>query len=168
MKTIGLLTIIALTAVSLPVGGGMRVIQPGSVEDLQHRIITAARLKGLSPALALAVAQVESTFKPGTHCTAERKSQSCGLFQVWVPTARYLKYTGPVADLVKPDISIELGTLHLQKCQARYGHNVAKVACCHNAGLQRPATRCTVDPGVAEYVSKVSTAYTAWNAKISN
>lgn len=145
----------------------MRTIQPGSVEDLQRRIVDAARLKGISPALALAVAQVESTFKPGTRCTTERKSQSCGLFQVWVPTARYLKYTGTVADMVKPDVSIELGTLHLQKCQARYGHNVAKVACCHNAGLQRPATRCTVDTGVAEYVAKVSAAYSTWNARFS-
>lgn len=167
MKTIRLFTTLSVLAICYPLsgGGGMRYVTPGSKEDVLKRIVVAAKAKGLDPALALAVAQVESTFNPN-KCRRERKSESCGLFQVWVPTARYLKYTGPVADLKKPEINIELGTMHLQKCQKKFGDDVAAVACCHNAGLQRPDTRCWRDSGVADYVSKVSAAYTAWNERM--
>lgn len=137
-----------------------------SKNDIIDAIRIAAKESEVNPALALAVAEVESGFNPDAKRYEPKfKTWSMGLFQIFVPTARTLGFKGDVKELLRPMQNIELGIRHLQSCTERFKTNVAKIACCHNAGVAVVESVCRNNEGVKDYVGKVLSAYHSWHSQ---
>lgn len=128
--------------------------------DFQHAIYRFAKKSHLNPGIALSIAEVESSWVP-TKVRPEKKGNtvSVGLFQMYFPTAIEMGFKGDAEGLKNPDKNISLGVRHLARCEAKYGNNVRRVACCHNAGLHARESVCHNDPWVIHYEDKVQKAY---------
>jgi soluble lytic murein transglycosylase-like protein len=88
----------------------------------------------------------------------KKHSISVGLFQMFLPTARDMGFTGDVEQLKDTDTNVNLGVQYLAKCSVRF-HNVRGIACCHNAGVNTRRSVCQNDSWVVHYENKVEKAY---------
>jgi soluble lytic murein transglycosylase len=122
-----------------------RLLYPVVLEDA---LLAEASQHGVDPSLLAALIRQESMFNPlATSAVGAR-----GLMQVMPDLggrlARSLEY--PVWDpvlLYQPDVSLQLGTFHLQELSQRYGQP-AHVLAAYNAGasrVERWSTRVGVD-----------------------
>jgi len=128
--------------------------------DFQHAIYKYSKKSRLNSGIALSVAEVESSWNPKKE-RQEKKGNtvSVGLFQMYYPTAQEYGYKGTPDGLKNPDVNIKLGVKHLARCQAKYGADVRRVACCHNAGIHIRDSVCVNDPWVIHYENKVEKAF---------
>ncbi len=90
-----------------------------------------ATMQGVPPALADAVAMVETSYHPNAVGT----SGEIGLMQIMPATARQLGFTGTVADLFTPAINVHLGVQYLARAWAASGGSVCRALMKYRAGL---------------------------------
>jgi soluble lytic murein transglycosylase-like protein len=115
----------------------MRLTNPSTAavaEIVQDEAIRA----GVPPALALAVAHVESRLRPEAIGPRTRYGRAVGLMQVLPSTARSLGHRGSHADLRHPRTNARLGVSYLRQGIARYGNDTCRVAMFYHGG---PNTR---------------------------
>jgi len=128
--------------------------------DIVDAIRRIAKINDVNETLAISIAEVESGFNPqALRYEPKFKTYSVGLFQIFVPTSRALGFKGSHTDLQQPRINIELGIKHLRICTDRFKDNVARIACCHNAGYAVKESVCRNNVHVKEYVRKVLYTY---------
>ena len=158
MKTV--IFILALMAIDLQSDSTASIQVSYSKEQLQTAVYKTAKKKRMNPNIALAIAEVESTWNPNAvRYEPKGNTYSVGLFQMYMPTAKDLGFVGDLEALKKPGRNITLGVEHLAKCQRKHGNDVRRVACCHNAGLYIRDSVCKNDTWVIHYQNKVEKAY---------
>lgn len=86
--------------------------------------------KGLPPAVAEAVAFVESGFNPG----AIGSVGELGLMQVRPATAAMLGHTGPAADLLDPETNVRFGVAYLARAWTLAGRDLCRALMKYRAG----------------------------------
>lgn len=109
----------------------MRVVWP-----LPYRadLLRAAAGKKLSPALVAAVVRQESAFEP----RAVSRSGAVGLMQLMPATAAGMIGEDPDREaLMRPTISLELGTRYLHSLLARFDGSLVGALVAYNAGPER-------------------------------
>lgn len=162
---ISLSFIIALLPLEL--GSSTRFVDKTSKSYIVNTIRARSAPQGIDAKLALAFAEVESTFNPNAK-RGDKKSYSVGLFQIFYPTARDLGYRGSIDGLRDTDTNIDLGLKYLAKCQAKHGFDVRRIACCFNAGLYVRESVCQNDPSVVHYQNKIAAAYSKRHIFLAN
>ena len=134
-----------------------------SREMIIKKISDTAPAYNVNTELALAIAEVESSFNPNVSLFEPKfNTYSIGLFQMFIPTARTYGFKGSAQKLKDPDVNIRLGLVHLNKCVSRFGQDVGMVACCHNAGEYVEKSVCRNNRGVKDYMRKVVNSYDRW------
>lgn len=120
-------------------------------EMVMEIIVEEATSKGVDPALALAVAQVESNFDPNVVSHAGAR----GVMQIMPKTARDEFGINP-ALLFDARTNIRTGVTFLKQLQKRYG-NVAFALSHYNGGsrVTKPDGTLQVIPATRGYVDKV-------------
>jgi soluble lytic murein transglycosylase-like protein len=98
----------------------------GTRAELEALAADVARRHGLDPALVLAVASVESAFRP----KAVSPKGALGLMQLMPATATSLG----VADAFDPETNLEGGSRYLAELIALYGGDLTKALAAYNAG----------------------------------
>jgi len=146
---------------------GVAVVPPPTMKysrsSIIQKITDAASAYNIDPELALAIAEVESSFNPNVSLYEPKfKTYSIGLFQLFIPTARAYGFKGNAQKLKDPQVNIRLGLVHLNKCVERFGQVVEMVACCHNAGVYVEESVCLNNRGVKDYIRKVVNSYDRW------
>ncbi|HVR69568.1 MAG TPA: lytic transglycosylase domain-containing protein [Vicinamibacteria bacterium] len=121
--------------------------------ELRRLASLAARRHGLDPELVLAVANVESAFRP--RAVSPRGAQ--GLMQLMPGTARDLG----VADPFDPAANLDGGTRYLRDLLAKYDGDLPKALAAYNAGPGAVARHQGVPPykETRDYVRKVLRRY---------
>ena len=96
-----------------------------TTESPLHEMIRAAAVShDVDPKIALALIDVESSFKP----TAS-KDGNYGLMQLRYGTAISMGYKGSVAGLMKPETNIEYGMRYLQYCYTKHNDITLMLGC---------------------------------------
>ena len=99
--------------------------------DMFHPIIAKhAKDNGVPLKLALAVVEVESSYKP----SARGRAGEIGLMQLLPRTARYIGYEGKMKHLYHPDINIRYGMKYLGKAYKLGGGTTCGTILKYNAG----------------------------------
>lgn len=108
---------------------GLQALGIGRTEytDLLTR---EAMAKGLPPAVAEAVAFVESGFNP----SAVGSVGELGLMQVRPATAAMLGHTGPAADLLNPETNVRFGVTYLARAWTLAGGDLCRALMKYRAG----------------------------------
>jgi soluble lytic murein transglycosylase len=125
-------------------------------------LLAEAAEQGIDPSFVAAVIRQESSFNPAATSPAGARGLAQVMPEVGERLARALNY--PVWDpvlLYQPDVSIQLGTVHLRELVSQYDQR-ARILAAYNAGsprVERWARRIGVDdPEVfAEQISFVET-----------
>ena len=126
---------------------------PWKVDDIKALVTTEARNLGLPVALALAVAKVESDFRP--HLESHKGAR--GVMQV-MPATALGEYAIIPEMLWNPRINVRLGLHFLQRLLVRYEGRVDLALSYYNGGSRvgnLPNAR--VIPATRGYVTKVRT-----------
>ena len=89
-----------------------------------------ARANGVPVRFAMAVVQVESSYRAGARGAAGE----IGLMQLMPRTARYIGYKGPLRKLYHPDTNIRYGMKYLGKAYKLGGGSVCGAILKYNAG----------------------------------
>jgi soluble lytic murein transglycosylase-like protein len=139
----------------------------------------AAKAQGVEPALACAIAMVESGaqwpranvrfeprwryfYEPATYAkyngitvATEMALQACswGPMHVIGSVCRELAYTGPLEALQDPKLAIEYGVKKLKKCLERFGEETQAIAA-YNAGSPRKKIAPGPTQGVVVYMNQ--------------
>jgi len=134
---------VARTAVSVTAGA----------EEIRSLAVDAARRHGLDPDLVVAVAAVESGFRP----TAVSPKGAQGVMQLMPGTARDLG----VSDPLDPAANVDAGTRYLRDLLARFDGDLSKALAAYNAGPGAVARHQGVPPyrETRDYVKKVLRRY---------
>lgn len=123
---------------------------------------------GVDPATALAVVDQESSFNPKAKRPEPKyHTFSVGLFQMFIPTARYMGFKGPIKKLYDVAVNTKLGIAHLKACTKRFGNDTERVICCHNAGIGVKESFCDTYAWTARYVKDVMAKKPKWDAYLS-
>lgn len=164
-----------LCAILIPIlGSGQaedlpRAVRPPARWTQTHvirAIIREAEAQGVDPALALSIAEIESTLNPYVHSRFEPHLQtySVGLFQVLHATARNeFGFRGSVEQLRNPETNIRLGIRYLSRCE---GETLKEIACCYQAGFYADQGFCERHAGVQSYFKKLERKVSEWNERI--
>lgn len=113
-----------------------------TIQEIQAAIVAAAQRYGVDPALALAVANHESSFNPNATGT----QGDAGIFQLMPGTAADLGVTNPYDPLQ----NIQGGVLYLAQLLQQYGGDVATALEAYNGG-QGNVNRGTVSAAAQAY-----------------
>jgi len=134
---------VARTAVSVTAGA----------EEIRSLAVDAARRHGLDPDLVVAVAAVESGFRP----TAVSPKGAQGVMQLMPGTARDLGVTDPLDAAA----NVDGGTRYLRDLLARFDGDLSKALAAYNAGPGAVARHQGVPPyrETRDYVKKVLRRY---------
>lgn len=139
----------------------------GAISSIKSTIKKESVKIGIDPAIALAIVENESNFKTSaTNYEKTYKTHSAGLFQVMLPTARYLGFKGSFKQLMVPKTNIYYGLKYLKKCINKYGNNINKIGCCYNAGYNA-TDRCNL-PGVKRYSKNLKINYKKWKRNLNS
>jgi soluble lytic murein transglycosylase-like protein len=122
-------------------------------EEIRRLAVDAARRHGLDPDLVVAVAAVESAFRP----TAVSPKGAQGVMQLMPGTARDLG----VLDPLDPAANVDAGTRYLRDLLARFDGDLPKALAAYNAGPGAVARHQGVPPyrETRDYVKKVLRRY---------
>jgi soluble lytic murein transglycosylase-like protein len=123
----------------------------GTRAELEALATDVARRHGLDPALVLAVASVESGFRP--KAVSPKGAQ--GLMQLMSATATSLG----VADAFDPETNLEGGSRYLAELIALYDGDLTKALAAYNAGPGAVNGQVPRNGETEFYVVKVMTAY---------
>ena len=118
-----------------------------TTQQLQQMIATEAQAQGVDPALALAVAQHESSFNPNAYIA---KDGSAGLFQLEPATAAEVGVT----NALDPVQNIEGGIAYLKKMLTDNNGDVTAALEAYNGG-ERHVEQGTVSTAAQTYASVV-------------
>jgi len=112
----------------------VKVVRGGkfSSRRARYRSIIAkhARANGVPVRLAMAVVQVESSYRAGARGAAGE----IGLMQLMPSTARFIGYKGPLRNLYNPDTNIRYGMKYLGKAYRLSGGSICGAILKYNAG----------------------------------
>ena len=97
---------------------------------LRNLVAKHARANGVPLRLAMAVVEVESTFKP----KARGAAGEIGLMQIMPRTARYIGYKGRMKALYNPDTNLRYGMKYLGKAHRLAKGNTCGTILRYNAG----------------------------------
>jgi len=115
---------LALLQTTTPPASGMR--------DALWPLVRAEALRqGVPPALADAVAIVETGYTPG----AVGGSGEIGMMQIMPSTARMLGFTAPMSDLFEPATNAHYGVMYLARAWAASGGNACRALMKYRAGV---------------------------------
>lgn len=127
--------------------------------DFVAMISSEARRMGVDQDLALAVAWHESRLKPGRELPEPKlKTSSIGIFQVLLPTARSMGFSGSKKALFDPKTNIKYGVQYLSQCTKRFKTDVNGIFCCYNGGLRVKESFCAT-PKIRHYIAQVKPWY---------
>lgn len=125
--------------------------------DTVTKIVRTAEFHGVDPALAVAVAQVES----GINQNARGSSGEIGIFQLMPSTARYLG-----VDPYDEDQNIEGGVRYLKEMLRVCGGDAFSALLAYNSGPDA-CTRGNAPPRSYDYASKVISTRNRWSVAFS-
>ncbi|MEC7489951.1 MAG: lytic transglycosylase domain-containing protein [Pseudomonadota bacterium] len=133
--------------------------------DIQRMVIWEARSVGISPALALAVAHVESNFNP----TAKSHKGAVGVMQIMPATSRYAYNFKDPEEPWKPRTNIVIGLHYLKKLLFRYKGRKDLALSFYNGGSavdRYGQHRPRVIPFTRPYVTKVTDLISQYEEKL--
>jgi hypothetical protein len=138
-----------------------------SQERIVRYIISIARRHHVNPALALSVAEIESSFNPrAIRREGHLNTASVGVFQVLHTTARNeFGFKGSIEELKNPAINISLGVRYLARCGGEE-EDFLYLACCYQAGFAADPVFCATHPGVQNYRKKLEEKFAEWSLRI--
>lgn len=144
--------------------GFFTVSHAADKNQLIEKIVKTAKTKKVEPALALAIADLESKFNPKAQKYEPKlKTYSVGLFQVLFTTARLeFAFRGSKDQLLDPDTNIGMGIEYLTRCIETKGPKLKDIACCYNAGFNAKAAFCDQHKGVQVYLAKLKQRVEYW------
>lgn len=105
----------------------------------------------LPTGLLSAVCYVESKHKVDAMHLDDGNSNSVGICQIKLSTARWLGFKGTEADLKNPKTNIHYAAKYLKYQLKRYGNDINKAISAYNAGSFKKSNH--------KYVNKVITAW---------
>jgi hypothetical protein len=120
----------------------------------------------VDPALALSVAEQESSFNPLAKLFHGGKHQeySLGIFQLLPASAKILGFKGKSdQDLQKIPVNIHWGLLYLKKCQELGSKTLTDYGCCFQAGHYATKEFCGKSAQVQAYVNGLESRYPKWD-----
>jgi soluble lytic murein transglycosylase-like protein len=141
------------TGLQVQASTGKNGQQTWNTAEIKAMVRTEARNIGLPVALALAIARVESDFRP--HLESHKGAR--GVMQI-MPATALEEYAIPANMLWNPRINIRLGLHFLQRLLVRYKGRVDLALSYYNGGSRvgdLPNAR--VMPATRKYVNKVRT-----------
>lgn len=129
-----------------------------------NQIIHIAENKKVDPSLALAIADIESSFNPkAIRLEKHLETASVGLFQILHKTAQIqFSFKGSIEDLKKPIINITMGIKYLAKCQQDFGLDFQGLACCYQAGFNADPAWCAKNEKIKLYAQRLEDKYLEW------
>lgn len=111
-------------------------------------ITIAALANGVAPSTLKAICWVESRHNPNIIHKDDGGSDSYGICQIKLATARFMGFKGKAKDLLDPKVNLHYAAKYLKYQKDRYGDNVRKAISAYNAGRYIKANK--------KYVDKVS------------
>ena len=123
-----------------------------SAADIQSMVIEEANRQGLSPALALAIAKVESDFDPYALSHAGAR----GVMQI-MPLTATQEFQTPASRLYDPQVNIRLGVSFIKHLINAYDGRVDIALSHYNGGSRVKGAdgRLRIIPATRQYVTKV-------------
>ncbi|OUS13109.1 hypothetical protein A9Q89_03690 [Gammaproteobacteria bacterium 53_120_T64] len=121
-----------------------------SKAQVQQRLITEAQRQGVSPALIMAVARVESNFNPLALSSAGAR----GVMQIMPATASGELGVSP-AQLYDPAVNIEAGVRFIRQLLHRYGREEIALSHYNGGSAVNSPFGLRVIPATRQYVSDV-------------
>ena len=123
-----------------------------SSSAIQQQIIQAAQEYDVPPALALAVAQQESSFNPNATATNKNGSTDYGVFQINSSNLSSLGLNP--TSVMDPSTNIDAGVSMLSSLLAQYGGNTTLALEAYNAGPNAVASG-NIPSSTQSYVAAV-------------
>lgn len=114
----------------------------------------------IPPGLLESLCFVESKHNPDAVHKDDGKTDSLGICQVKLNTARWLGFTGDAKLLMRPDINIFYAAKYLGHQLKRYRGDLSQAVIAYNQGSARSLTS-------TKYSDKVFTQWTKWEAQWS-
>lgn len=114
--------------------------QVAAIVDAQRPRVKAASGVDVPHELAMAIIDRESLPRYNTlsYRREPNGTESYGLMQILVSTARGIGFTGAATDLFLPNVGVYWGMLYLANQLKRYKGDVTKAVAAYNAGSARP------------------------------
>jgi len=130
---------------------------PMARSAIREKVLRFARLVGVDPRLALAVAKAESNFDPN----AVSKKGALGVMQVMPATAELFGVSRQ--ELFHPDINIQTGILYLKEMMELFPHDRRLAVAAYNCGPTRILENGGRIPNIAETRTYVQRVYDFYN-----
>lgn len=118
------------------------------LQEIKDKITAAAEAYGISPALALAVAQTESAFNPA----AVSPAGAMGVFQLMPRTAAAYG----VSDPFDPDQNIDGGVRMLADLNRQYNGDTASILAAYNWGSGNLASGRPMPTETSNYIARIT------------
>jgi soluble lytic murein transglycosylase-like protein len=153
-------TILALAALAAPAHAAYL---PGMSEGRLNYLATMTReanAQGVPPAIADAVAMVETAYR----ADARGSSGEIGLMQILPTTAAGLGFRGAIADLYDPETNIHLGVQYLARAWAMSGGDICRALMKYRAGLAEEV----MSPLSAAYCTRAISWLTSTNSLLGH
>ena len=143
------------------------VARPWTQARIIRTIITTAHKHRVNPAIALAIAEIESSFNPDALRREDHlDTASVGIFQILHTTARgEFGFKGSIKQLKNPAVNIPLGIRYLKKCGGE--DDLLYLACCYQAGFGADPVFCATHPGVRNYHRKLEEKSADWADRLA-
>ena len=133
-----------------------------TTSEIQSMITSAALSAGVDPALALAVAQQESSFNPNAVSpTNKNGTTDYGLFQLNSANLSAWGVTNPL----DPTQNINAGIAYLAQLQQQYGGDVQTMLWAYNAG-PGDVSNGILPASTSEYISQVTAAIPGFSSAL--
>lgn len=104
-------------------------------------ILMAALSQGVPPHIMVGICYVESAHNPNAIARADGGSDSFGLCQIKLSTARMMGYKGSAAGLMSPHINAKMAAKYLAYQLDRYDGNIYSAITAYNAGRATRPTK---------------------------
>lgn len=132
-----------------------------NAERMKKLVESVARQHAVDPALAMAIAHAESSFRPD----AVSPKGAVGIMQLMPDTARQLN----VKDIYRPEDNIDGGIRHLKKLLGMFPEDIRLAVAAYNAGENRVMESGRI-PNITEtreYVDRVIRFYNQYRDRLS-
>jgi soluble lytic murein transglycosylase-like protein len=156
----GFRIILALAALAAPAHAAYL---PGMSEGRSSYLATITReanAQGVPPAIADAVAMVETAYR----ADARGSAGEIGIMQILPATAAGLGFRGSIIDLYNPETNIHLGVQYLARAWAMSGGDICRALMKYRAGLAENV----ISPLSAAYCTRAISWLTSTNSLLGN
>lgn len=130
------------------------------------RFITSqARKYKVRPAVALAIAEIESSFNvQALRWERHLRTASVGVFQVLHTTAQAeFGFEGSIEDLKDPNVNVPMGLKYISRCEP----DLKSISCCYQAGFYADVDFCERHPGVQTYLHRLKQKVAEWDERLA-